>query len=426
MFRSKMLSSNTFRIVFIIVLAALVIGFFFQMNLSKGTEGSQVFFQNPNDYFQDFFSVQKNIASMSPISEAGQIYPPLAYSFFYPFNSFLPYDQMDRWAARATQNGIMSYIIFLVIWLFIGIVFLMRLLSEEKRWQKNLILLLLFLSAPVLFLLERGNINVAVLAFIAVYFAYYESESKGLREVAIVALAIATGIKIYPALFGLLLLKKGTFLSFLRLTAYCIVLLVLPMFFYKEGLSNVAAMFINIKNLNEYLTKTSDSFALMGTLGYQSIFRYLAILRGANFQTWYLTAANITSYAMLIFSIAGSFLVKYKWQKAALLTCPIVLFPTISGVYNLVFLIIPVILFLIEKEKRWFDYLYLLLFLVILNPVQYGSWMPMVSRSTIIANVTAAVINGLLCIEGLVQLIKIIKKQAVIKKSGERPLFDET
>lgn len=413
--KARLLSPNTMRLIFIIVLVILVFTFFIQISLTNGREGMQVFFQDPDDSFMDFFNVQKQLTIESPVSQ-GQVYPSIAYLIIYPFHPFVDYEQLEVNDPRAMQSGIMSFIVFIFIWIFIGAVFLAKLLSKVS-WQKNIIIFLLFISAPMLFLIERGNINVAILALVAVFFAYYEDDNSILREVAIIALALATGSKLYPALFGLLLFKKGKFPSFFRLVGYCAASISLPFLLFEGGLTNVKTLFFNILFYSNFIEKLNNSTALMGRLGFYALFRMINIkLGGDMFQSWYITVSSITSYLMLGFSIAGSFLVKPQWKKATILVCPMILFPIMSAMYNAVFLFIPIILFLKEEEKCWFDYLYLLLFIVILNPVQYGSWIVGVSRSTIIANICIVAVNGLLCIEGFIELIRMIKKWYCQKK----------
>lgn len=412
--RKVLLEPRTIRFLFIAMLTVSLIAFFAEVILSNGTQGKQVFFQDPYDTFMDFFKVQKSIANLSPVTEG--IYPPLAYIILLPFTSFVNYSNLTAYAARACQAGIMSYIIFLMIWIFVGAIFLSKILSEHRK-EKNIIIFLLFFSAPMLFLLERGNINIAVLAFVSIFFAYYENENIVLREIAIIALAFATGIKLYPALFGILLFKKDTLPYFFRLVGYCILTVILPFFCFEGGISNFKTMIGNIFFYSKGFSDWPDYLALRSVMGFEAMFRSISIkLDGAHSQDWYIIVSRITTYVMLAGSIVGSFYVDKKWKKVMLLTCPIILFPAMSATYNAIFLFIPVLLFLKEKERRLTDYIYLFLFVVVLSPAQYGNWIEMVARSTVISNICVVAINALLCLEGLRGLIKAIREKTVIKK----------
>lgn len=416
MTESKFRQSNLIRIVFIVIMITLIISFFIQAYINRGV-ASQVFFTDPGATFMDFFGVEKQLSTSSPVQD-GQIYPPLAYIVMYPFHSFVDYSQVDPYAARSTQGGVMSYAIFLIIWMFIAGVFLNKLFSKED-WQKSIIVFLLFLSAPMLFLVERGNTNIAVLAFLAIFFSCYEDKNKLVREVGIIALAFATGIKLYPALLGLLLLNKNTFRMFLRLVIYCIALITLPFLLFKGGLLNVATMFNNIFYYSNSVINSDNTLALYGRIGFHAFFRALSIKLGfISMPEWLITVYKVVNYLSVTLSILGSFLVKKKWQKAALLTCPIMLFPSVSAFYNTVFMLIPIILFLKEEEKRWIDYVYLLLFLIVLNPVQYGVWISMVTNSIIATNISMIIMNGLLISESLIALTKTITQRICGKKDG--------
>lgn len=412
--KEVLLDSRTIRLSFISFLTVLLFTFFIEVIVTNGKEGMQVFFQDPYDTFMDFFKVQKSIANMSPVTEG--IYPPLAYIILLPFTPFANYSQLTAYAARASQAGIMSFIIFLMLWIFIGAIFLKKILSENEK-EKNIIIFLLFFSAPMLFLLERGNINIAVLAFVAVFFAYYENKNNLLREIAIIALAVATGIKFYPALFGVLLFKKDTHPYFFRFAGYCILTVILPFLCFEGGLNNIKTMIGNIFFYSKGFSEWPDYLALRSVMGFEAMFRSISIkLDGAHSQEWYIIVSRITTFVMLAGSVVGSFFVDRKWKRVMLLTCPIVLFPAMSATYNAIFLFIPILLFLKEKERRLTDYLYLIMFVIVLSPAQYGNWIEMVAKSTVISNISVIAVNFILSIEGLVGLIKAMREKTIMQK----------
>ncbi len=418
--KNKVLNAQTIRIVFIVILVILIGAFFLQVYLTHGTVTRGIFFQDTNDTFMDFFKVQKSITSLAPVSEG--IYPPLSYIIMLPFNRFVDYNTVDPLTARDMQLGIMSLIVYLAFWVFIACVFLSK-IFKKHRGQNIFIVFLLLLSAPMIFLFERGNINVAVLAFLAIFFAYYEDKSPVLRELAIVALAVATGIKLYPALFGLLLLKKETIFSFLRLVAYCVLLIILPVFLFDGGLDNIKKMAQNILSFSDTLAGWPDSPALRSILGFGAMFRSASIKFGVG-HDWYQQAAQITSYIMLAGSVIGSFFINKKWKKVALLACPIVLFPAMSGIYNIVYFFVPILFFLGEEKREWTDYLYMVLFIVMLNPVQFGDWIPMVAKTTIFTNICSVLLNSFLCLEALTGLIKFVSSKVKSKAKIPQGAFE--
>ncbi len=412
--RRKLLNAQVFRFIFLGILAILIFVFFVQLFTTKGASVGPLFFQDTNDTFMDFFNVQKSISNMAPVSEG--IYPPLSYIMLLPFHYFVDYGSVDALTARSLQAGIMSLIVFFVVWIFFSAVFLSKIMPKHPR-QNMIFVFLLLLSAPMIFLLERGNINLVTLGFIAVYFVYYKDKSPALREIAIIALAIATAIKLYPALFGLLLFKKDTFRSFFRLAVYCILLIVFPVFLFKGGLDSIKSIAGNILNFSNTIENWPDSVALRSFLGYRAMFRAAGIKLGMD---WLQQAAHYISYVMLAGSIAGAFFVDRTWKKAALLACPIIMFPAMSSIYNLVYLFIPIILFLkIEEDRKWTDYVYMALFLILLNPVQLGNWIPMVAKTTIFSNISMVIINSMLCIEGLVGLVKLL----AVKSRQKAPII---
>jgi hypothetical protein len=87
-----------------------------------------------------------------------------------------------------------------------------------------------------------------------------------------------------------------------------------------------------------------------------------------NFLFVYFGLAAILAAAVVLFVI---FIEKEEWKKVALLIFSMLLLPTISAEYKLLYVIIPLYLFInIEHQSKW-DILYLLLFGLLLIPKDY-------------------------------------------------------
>ena len=65
-----------------------------------------------------------------------------------------------------------------------------------------------FLSGLMLFALERGNSILLAVVFLLVFLWGYQAENKIFQYLSFCALGAAAGIKISPALFGLILLSE--------------------------------------------------------------------------------------------------------------------------------------------------------------------------------------------------------------------------
>lgn len=73
---------------------------------------------------------------------------------------------------------------------------------------------------------------------------------------------------------------------------------------------------------------------------------------------------------MLVFSAMTT---KSKWKHVCAMALLQALFPDPSYVYSMIFLFIPMVMFVLDKEKKTGkDVLYMLLFALMLSPVQFG------------------------------------------------------
>jgi hypothetical protein len=94
--------------------------------------------------------------------------------------------------------------------------------------QRVCIAVALMITAPYLYLYGRGNYLVIVVMCISWFFAWYNSEKRWQREISLVLLAVAAGIKLYPALLAAILLKERRFLDFFKTVVYTILAFFIP------------------------------------------------------------------------------------------------------------------------------------------------------------------------------------------------------
>ena len=78
---------------------------------------------------------------------------------------------------------------------------------------------------------------------------------------------------------------------------------------------------------------------------------------------------QIIAYIMAILSICFAWTYNSRWKKILLLTLTLILTSGQQGYYCLMFLFLPVVLFF-EEEHRLIDVIYVLVFAVILSPLQ--------------------------------------------------------
>lgn len=216
--------------------------------------GSPLFFQDYSDVFMDFFNVNAFVEDMDPYVGCGSSYPPLVLLIAKLFN-FISYYGAGGRGARLTFAGIIALIIFWVSF-FVPAYFLMKKVfvrEGKSAFSAKLMFCACLLTAPFLYAFSRGNYIFYALLFSAIFFVYYKHENPIVRELAYVSLAVSVGIKLYPAVFALILIKDRNWGAFFRVVLYCVCLVVLPFFAFEGG------FFINLKyfitNLNIFSTQ---------------------------------------------------------------------------------------------------------------------------------------------------------------------------
>lgn len=88
------------------------------------------------------------------------------------------------------------------------------------------------LSAPVMCgAIERGNISLltAILVLAALYLK--DSDNRFLRELAMILIAMAAEIKVYPAIVGLVYIKEKRYKEAVRLVIYGLLFFLVPFAF---------------------------------------------------------------------------------------------------------------------------------------------------------------------------------------------------
>ena len=101
-------------------------------------------------------------------------------------------------------------------------------------------------SSFFIYAIMRGNIILLSVLFTLYYMVFYDSKDERLRKTALLSLAIAANIKIYPAVFGCILIKERRWKDIGRCAAYAC-LLFFPLFFtYDAGFAQPFGRFMGL------------------------------------------------------------------------------------------------------------------------------------------------------------------------------------
>ncbi len=316
-----------------------------------------------NDTFMDYFNMLKvNRADTLHVRyQSGTIYPPLANLCYVLMNMALP-DHI-RQNFEINQYSLIIFFIYNVILLFF---FSIIVLTWKKGSMKEryVFLGIILVSIPFIYMFERANIIFISLVLTMVFFLWKDSEDKILREISFIALALAAGIKIYPAIFGFLLVKKGRIKESLRLVAYGILSFLLPFLAY--GWDNVPVLIRN-------LFSASDNFGQSRVglkLAFSELIKFVCDIFSIG--QYKETLVNILLMLIILSSVIGFIYMKKNWEEILLLTCLLIGIPKISGVYSGVFMVIPLIVLLDYKKKGKKEFIYLILILLTMLPLPFA------------------------------------------------------
>jgi hypothetical protein len=188
---------------------------------------------------------------------------------------------------------------------------------------------------------ERGNSVMIVVVLLLIALNWRDSESMVKRELAMILIAICAGIKIYPAIFGLLYLKEKRWKETLRLVLYGIVFFFGPFVFFlgKNG------FLLWLSNVLE-ITKTDSVGRVEYIKGvFCTIFYWIT---GDAHET----ICDSISILFLLFMIFLAFLSNSRNRTVFFLCAAMAFFPINAFRYTQCYLAIPLIIELMEHGEE--------------------------------------------------------------------------
>ena len=376
-----------FKVFFYVVFAVFLALFLVSIYSTHGASLKGALFSDSSDTFMDHYnSVVYN--QVDDPYEILVVYPPLASLLYKLCNMIIPADDyvtvvtdpaelaQERFI-RVGQSFTFQFILYAVIALLIFLAAL-AFLKKGGTAEKLLFATVAILSAPFIYMADRGNNVLLPVAFTIFFLVFYKHDSKILREVALISLAVAIALKIYPVVFLVLLIADRKYKEFFRECIYIFVFLILPFFIFYNGLDSIRLMLRNLRGFDEKRT-TEDNIA--GNLDFKRIFfflygglrRYTGITITESRRELY---ATLFRYGLsFICGLCGLF-AKRQWKRVALLSAVLYGFPGSASTYILLFMIIPLAMFLDdEKEQNVRNYAYLFCLALTIVPmiIKHGS-----------------------------------------------------
>ena len=426
--KSSLAGKTTYyRSVFYPMMALSVAVLFITLLATRGESARWFLFigwsENNGDSFMDFFNSVVN-THQNPY-DVKVIYPAicsvihkLLYFMIRPvdFGGSVtdPTSPAQPTDIKLYQSFMLTYIIFTLAFFVLFFFALNALMRKSGNGEKSMMAFFCLLSAPFLFLIDRGNIMGFSLAFAMLFVAYYDDERRLIRELAFICLAFSISIKIYPAVFAVLLLNEKRYKDFIKTVIYTVIVFFLPFIFF-GGVSGAVKF---VKNL--FSTSANSFLSIDLQLSFQKFPVYIGYIFGSESNVW----AVIGVVMMILFAVLGFFcslISKKRWKTCAICTCLLVGVPAMSARYALMFFIIPIILmFMEEKENNWFSYLSLVIMgaMMFVKPLLF--WGLSENSRYFGYKVDSFLYIGffvILCVDAIVQLVR--NKRPAAEKSRE-------
>lgn len=170
------------------------------------------------------------------------------------------------------------------------------------------------------------------------------------KERALLCIAVAAGLKIYPAVFGILYIKEKRYQEAARLVLYGILCFFVPFVFF----GGIHGLFQMLQNQRELHSQVYYGWKSIQSTWNQIDNRFLHL----NLPV----IGKVLTGMYAVLAAVGVWVAQDKWKRLFLLCSMMVIVPFWAGSYTPFYFTIPFIYFMSGKRNHRADYLYAVLF----------------------------------------------------------------
>jgi hypothetical protein len=324
-----------------------VLGTYFGLSYPFNT-----FLFRPNDKFMDFYNMLA-----SPYVNGKLLITQ------FPFGQRLA----QTFTILPPDVGITVFIeIFFTFFLYVNYSNLNTSIKEQTI--KN-VFVFSFLTYPFLFVVDRANIEIFVFMFLYLFIFFYRKQK---TIISIIFLSFAISMKLFPAVFLVLLLSDKKYKEAIYTVLLVMIISLCGYLSYDGGL---------LQNISAHLTRL-NGYSITYAMGNEGLYfgnslwgLIKLIVIGIGLQCPLELATKVYSISVLfLFALVALYVIfqeKNLWKKVALLVFSMNLFPFVSGDYKLIHIFIPLFLFINCEDTGKFDFLYAILFGLLIIPKAY-------------------------------------------------------
>lgn len=326
--------------------------------------------------FPDFFETLMNAEYLRPYSD-GAIYPAFVYLVFYPLSKLTGFGihSIGFTASSITQRGSIIGIYFFLIFTILYWIILSK-IADANQMEKVAILAVLLMSPGYIYLIDRGNIVIMTATMIAAFlYLYLDNNSGAFRYqrlnyfISICFLCFAVCMKLYPVLFGLILLKKRDWKNIRNSLIVLSCTFFFPFFAIRED-RPIHQMIYNIFYLNGGNAHDSRGFGYGYMVSITTIMRACLKWLGWQMPSWISRMVEIIACGVIIFIAIMS---STWWKRIMAITVGMIILPGFSWIYNDIYLFLPLMFYFKEEPfiKKG-NIRYFILFMICVACLPYG------------------------------------------------------
>lgn len=307
-----------------------------------------VFFLKLDNFFADFYNTLIYIADKNPYynelnGTCNKNYLPFSYMILYPFTLLTNYSSISLEDCWNSQIAVLSCFFFTLLSLFL--LFHSLYLLCKKYKCSPIILFIIFFSSINLYALERGN-EIMISAACINYFVYVKDQNEK-KWYGIICLAIASVLKIFPAIFSLYYLYKKEYKTFFQYAILAFLLAFLPFLFFENGFENIGQLYENVK---EQTAIYGMSFSVY-RFGIIPLFLQLGKTLNIENQFILYETGKYLTYILGLLSTGLFFTTKSSLIRFGLAAMICVLVPQQAFVYNGIY-IFPLLIMLLSANSK--------------------------------------------------------------------------
>lgn len=366
----------------IIVAGYLAYGLFSWIVRSAGAvypNGSFLFLRG--DQFMDFYNVNQMVSQRLPYVGYYSTYPPLILAIAYVFSLLGDYTVYTAKEIAAMPAGKLAYILCFGIGTLIFAICIYKLIRKYAKqkcpvWLAAVAAVISTFTAPYIFMLDRGNYLIFALIFYALFIYYYEDR----EELSAVFLGLSAAVKIYPIYMIAVFVAEKKWKKVWITLGTAAVSFIIPMFLFRGGyIQNIKEIIYSLFAFGEgYSSEVPNVYF---GVGLTSLLRF-------PFVVWHDLTVPSWFPVMKVFLVCGTLLTFWSffriwkeqsaWKRLLVFTALMVFLIPNSYMYNLLFLVPVIVVFLLQEEQNpiWKNKVYLVVLGLIMIPKAYYYILP--------------------------------------------------